>query len=430
VKILILLTVLVVLILFHYSRQSIKRSENINGGDLVFSHKVGVIRRATASDCYIWIYETKLSVSSCDTWKAGDTVTITGKVEYANAKDYSIQKILIKDVKVAKKNAEVSLNTRLANLVNIVSFWFYFRSQEIFSYLGKEDGGLIFGLVFGQALQVSSSFKEQIRSAGLPYLLSVSSFAFNLTIHSSSVYAKYFPYRKKELEIISLFTGTLYVILVGYPVALQRVVVASLIDYSSTRIFYRPILPLYRLLLSSLLILMWNPFAIQDISFQFSVLAAIALNLFRKVPHCLEVCFFFLAKNQRKRVAQLIWVPIAVQILTSPLVFYYFGEIQLLSPISNLCISWILPVILVLGVSYWLIGQLFIPIVPYITPLIKGPILVFNAEISWLARLAFPIHYKPSLENMVLGYCLITLFIIGSRIYHKRYLRQSNSYGY
>ncbi len=421
---------LVLLILFHYSRQSIKRSEDIRGEDLVFSQKVWVIQRATASDCYIWFYEARSAIPSCETWRAGDTLTITGKVKYANAKDYSSQKILIRNVKVAKKNTEASLNTRLANLVNNVSFLFYSRSQEIFSYLGKEDGGLIFGLVFGQALQVSPSLKEQIRLAGLPFLLSVSSFAFSLTIHSFSLYAKYFPYRKKELEIISLVTGTIYVILVGYPVALQRVVVASFIDYSSMRVFYRPILPVYRLLLSSLLILLVNPFAIHDIGFQFSVIAAIALNLFRKAPQSLENSFFFLAKHQQRRVAKLIWTPIAVQLLACPLIFYYFGEIQLLAPVSNLCISWILPVILVLGVGYWLIGQLFIPIIPYITPLIKGPILVFNAEISGLARLAFSIHYKPSLEIMVLGYCLITLFIIGSRIYHKRYLRQSNSYGY
>jgi len=47
-----------------------------------------------------------------------------------------------------------------------------------------------------------------------------------------------------------------------------------------------------------------------------------------------------------------------------------------------------------------------------------------------MAQLPFHLHYKPSLVEMALGYCLITLFIFGSRIYHKRYIRQAISYGF
>ncbi len=426
----ILLSLLALIIITHFVHDNILRSNDIRDSTLEFSDIVWVKRMVNVSNCYVQHFELKLIITGCDAWKAGDELTISGKLTQQNASIQFGQKVLIKKIKVIIKKNEVSLKTRGADFLNFLSFSFYSRSQEVFSSLGVERGYLMFSLIFGQSFDLPSEMKQIFRLAGLPYIISVSSYSFSLTIESFFLLTKYFPYRKKVIEIGALISLSLYILVVGYPVALQRVVVALFIDYLSKRFFYRPILPLYRLVLSSLIILALNPFAFFDIGFQFPVLASAGLCLFSSPPNILVKLLPFSSKKLKRRVAKLIWLPISAQILLLPLILFYFGDLNLISPISTLLISWILPIILILGMSFWLIGQFFIPILPFLTPFIKGPIIVFLAEINLLAGLPFHLQYQPSLEVTALGYCLITLFIFGSHIYHKRYIRQSISYGF
>jgi|GEM_PF-2681535 len=421
---------LVIFILLHYARESKIRSEYINKKDIVFSHQIWVKKLASASNCYIWFYEVRSVVPGCDTWSAGDVLSITGRISYLNASPETSQKVLIKNVKVTIKEKEVSLKTRLTNSINTLSYLFFLKSQDIFLYLGERNGLLMFSLIFGQSWQLPVDLRQKLQLAGLPYLISVSSYSFSLTIESFFLFAKKFPHKKRGIELCCLFVVSLYVLLVGYPAALQRVAFALIIDYLSKRIFYRPILPIYRLFLSSLVILLLSPYSFYDVGFELSALSSLGINLFPLPPKSFVRFLFFLRRREKFQVGKLLWFPVAAQLISWPVLFYSFGDLNLLSPISSLLVAFILPIILTIGCVYWLIGQFYMPILPYISPLLNGPLAVFLAEINMLARFPLLLEHQFNLEKMALGYCLITFFIIGRIIYHKRYIRQSISYDF
>ena len=61
---------------------------------------------------------------------------------------------------------------------------------------------------------------------------------------------------------------------------------------------------------------------------------------------------------------------LSAQIFTVPLIFYYFRQISLISPITNLLISWTIGSIMILGIFLSLLGWVWLPlgqIVGYVT---------------------------------------------------------------
>ncbi|CAN5157192.1 hypothetical protein BH09PAT1_BH09PAT1_7510 [soil metagenome] len=417
---------LVIIILTHFIQLTIKESKYINGSNLEYSSYVGVIAWGKVPNCVMWVKNWRLTLPDCNTWSSSGKVSITGTITEGSAAENMRQKVLIKKVNYTSGENQGSLKNRLVNSLNSLSLQFSERRAVIFSNLGEKDRSLLLALVFGQSnAGLSSQVYQYFTQAGLVHLISVSSYYFSLTIESFFFLGKSFSEKKRWVEVASVITTTICILLVGYPLVLQRVVYALFLDLLGRRVFHRPILPLYRLVLSSLLLFAVNPYAILDVGVEFSILASLGIHFFSQPPKLLCELGAMLPSKWGRRVPQILWLSVSTQIYTWPLIFYYFGQMSLMSPISNIAILWILPSILALGVGYWLIGQFYLPILPALAPIVSAPLSIFKAELRLLASFGFVAHFQARQQHLVLGYCLISFFTFVTFFNHKRYLRQS-----
>ncbi len=420
------LILLIILILTHFIQLTTKESNSINNPDLVVQAEVGLIAWGKLPNCTIWLNSSRFSVSDCSAWSSSGKLTIIGNRQSSSAADNLSQKVLIKKVIYSSGDIRDSLKNRLVNFLNFTSFRLIQKRTVIFSYLEEKDRSLLLALLFGQSnsgltLQLHHYFTQ----SGLQNLISVSSYTFSLTIEFFLIAGKHLSEKRKYIELTMFLVISYFVILVGYPLALQRVVYGFFIDYLGQRVFHRPISPLYRLVLSSLALLVVNPYAFFDVGLEFSVLAAIGIYLFSKPPKQVFMLCALIPAKWRKRVAQLLWLPCSAQIFTWPLIFYYFGEMSLMSPLSNIAVLWVLPSILTLGIGYWLIGQIYLPTVYSLIPFLSSVLAIFKAELRFLSSFGFLLTFQPTVREIGFGYCLISFFTFVIFFNHKRHLTQS-----
>jgi competence protein ComEC len=103
-----------------------------------------------------------------------------------------------------------------------------------------------------------------------------------------------------------------------------------------------------------------NPFLIRDdIGFQLSFLALLGIiyiyPYFKKI---FEKLYFDKFKFSRP-VKDILAVTLSAQIATAPVLYYNFGSISLIAPLSNLAVLWLLPFLLIFLFSGLFLALLF-----------------------------------------------------------------------
>lgn len=429
------LLMLLVLIILTQLTQIIKYGSNtISLASRVDSQKIRLIQWQVPPACTILLGGQKQLWPDCLAWRAGGVVTmsqdptwpdqgVSGTKSLSDNQENG-KKTLMGALSYQKGLNQDSVINRVYDILNSLSYAFLKNRQLTFARLGSE-GKLVEALTFGQSSSLPAELKEQLRLAGLQHLVSVSSYCFHLTIELLFFLTTKFRTHKKILEILSLGCVAYFVVLIGFPVVLQRTLIALGIDLCSRRFFHRPILPLYRLFLSSLALLLFEPGAFFDVGLQFAVMASLGLLHFHKPPQILSQVCFFLPSRWRSTTIKILWTPIAVQLLTWPLIFYTFGQLSLSSPLACLAVAWILPVILPLGVGYWVVSQFSLDLAMALGQVLRVFIQIFQTELQFMAHWSIVIYFKPDTSLMLLGYCLITFLIYCHLIRRKRYVEQA-----
>ena len=154
-----------------------------------------------------------------------------------------------------------------------------------------------------------------------------------------------------------------------------------------------------------------NPLLLtSDVGFQLSFLAVMGLvylqpvlsDIFKKIPDPFQLKYNLSATT-------------AAQIFTFPILIYNFGQISLISPITNILILPILPLVTILGFIFSFfgiisetLGQIFsLPVYLLLTYLIK--VVDFFSEISWATLI---------IKNTDLFFLLISYLIIFFLTWH------------
>lgn len=244
--------------------------------------------------------------------------------------------------------------------------------------LHEPYASLLKGLVYGIPIQIDPHLKSAIIRSGLAHLVVLS--GTNVTLLASFSERIFFFLGRRAGTLLQLiFLGT-FTIMVGVQPPLMR----ALFMFLCTTVCYitgRPSYPLWNLFLSLLGIALFWPKWMGTISLQLSVCATIGIIvstrlkdlLPSKSPIWLEVLFES-------------WI---VSLLTTPLTFFHFRTISLISPLSTTLVSWIIiPLML---------GGLFISIGYHNLPFIAFPIAacVFTGleYLLWIIKLASSIPF-------------------------------------
>ncbi|MEX2012195.1 MAG: ComEC/Rec2 family competence protein [Patescibacteria group bacterium] len=284
--------------------------------------------------------------------------------------------------------------------------------ERIFLALPEPHGSLLAGILLGNRVRLDRDLLEVFRLVGLSHIIAVS--GYNLTILTANIRSVLRPMlgRKMTLAVAAVAVVS-FVLLSGAPPSIIRAAVMAGIllwgDYLG-----RPQRSLGALALAAGVIVLFQPKIIFDIGFQLSIAAT--YGLIRLAPVITHALGLFKIPAWLKLV---LGETLAATIMTAPLIIAVFERLAVVSPLSNILVVPLIPLLMTIGIGSVILLFVF-PAVGSVATLLTWPILqwiIFVGE--KLSALQFA---STNLALSAYASALIMLvFFIGSEMLNARY---------
>lgn len=266
--------------------------------------------------------------------KYGDRLVVTGYFEGGAVKSAEV---------VEKKDAGNFLYNFRENLLD-----FYQTA------LPRDHSALVAGVTIGSKKNITSEFWEKLKTSGTAHVVVAS--GMNVTLVASflmSFLVSLVPRRKAiPLALLGIWA---YSLISGFDSPVIRAAIMGSITFTAQELG-----KLYfawrALIFSALTMLFIKPEWIADTGFILSFAATTSLMLFEKRVHVLLkfIKFGFLRKD--------LSTTLAAQIGVTPILFFSFGQLNLLSPLINASVLWTILPITIIGMTGGILGLIAKPI--------------------------------------------------------------------
>lgn len=250
--------------------------------------------------------------------------------------------------------------------------------------LDGDEYAIVAAMAFGDKSALNADLRDDYSVTGAGHLLALSGMhlgilymmlSFLLVSRRSRVVGN-------ALVLTAIWT---YVVLVGMPTSIMRAALMLTI-YSICTIDGRRKMSVNALCVTALVMLMWNPLQLWNVSFQMSFMSLVAIFIFTTPIYNIIKRDWLFEHPQLRKLWSMIAVSCAAQIGVGPLVAFYFGRFSCYFLLTNL--------IAIPLVSLLLYSVLMCCLTWYIAPLkicfitlINGLSHCLNYVISWLSSL-------------------------------------------
>lgn len=278
--------------------------------------------------------------------------------------------------------------------------------ERLLSWIPGDEGALAVGLLFGGTGYMNRSTTEYFRRAGISHILSASGYNVSLVASWITTLCVMLIGKKWGLRF-SIVGIWIYVWLAGpTPAVIRAAVMATatiigLVAGRETDVGWW-------LVLTALLMLVYNPLWISDIGFLLSFASMAGLIWIQPL----------LKISRLPKYLQSVWemlsVTLTAQLVTMPIILYFFGNISVIAPVSNLAILWLVPPVMQVLGTVMLVG-VFVPVLGQVIAYLAWPILHYMVEITRILgnlEIASWSLGKVSWEWMVGAYMAIILGVI------------------
>lgn len=216
----------------------------------------------------------------------------------------------------------------------------------------EPEASLIGGITIGSKNGILKDLEESFIKTGTIHIVALS--GYNITIVAESIIRAITLAPFISVSLGYLFGGISIVIfsfMAGFSSTAVRATIMALIAILA-RVLGRQYLAGRALILSGFFMLIFNPYLLAfDISFQLSFLATFGLIYF--VP-MISHWFNFVPKKIGFR--DMVAVTIGIQIFLLPFLIYKFGGFSVISPISNILILPVVPIVMAFGFISGILG--------------------------------------------------------------------------
>ena len=278
--------------------------------------------------------------------KYGDIIQVVGKFEQPESRrnykgfDYKLYLKTRSIVGNLKSNNIKKITNKIENPIEYIEYKSIELSKKIKEnankILSKDISSVFIGLVLGDTSEISEETIEDFRNSNMSHILAVSGMHMSyLILLSIQLFGKILG--KKQAYIVSIILIIFYMFLTGFSASIIRsgvmgiILIISKIIYKNNDIFTN-------IAISSLIILIKNPYSILDLSFQFSFGGTIGIILFQKF-----ISKRFLEKILRsKKIIEILSVTISAQIVILPISIFQFNTLNIYFVLSNLIIGFII----------------------------------------------------------------------------------------
>lgn len=292
----------------------------------------------------------------------GQKTRITEKISqepnvYSNAQGVSIYglkvylplypRIEYQDVVVVEGTVDLSKkslkNPELKSITKSNGYLTVLRKKLLKFYkkaFPSKDASLIAGVVIGSKEGIGESFWEKLKNTGTAHVVVAS--GMNVTLVASFLMTLFVTVLPRKKAVIGAILGIwIYSFLCGFEAPIVRAALMASLAFGA-QVLGRLVFAWRSLFLTAAGMLIVNPLWITDVGFILSFVATLSLMLFEVRINRL---IYFVPGILREGLS----TSIAAQMGVAPVIYYYFGQFNILSPLINALILWTIPAITIIG---------------------------------------------------------------------------------
>ena len=241
-----------------------------------------------------------------------------------------------KNIKLIGKN----YSNILESLASIIQEHIKITIQN--NITNKDNIGLLMGILIGNDELLSEEAKDNFRNSSLSHIMAVSGLHVTFVALGLQKALELLKIPKRISKIFIIIFLTLFIYISGQGTSVKRACIMMSI-YLGADILYRKNSTINSISLAVLLILLENPYSITDISFLLSFGGTIGIIYISTI----------MQRNKKSKVInyikETINVCVSAQIFILPILIIYFNNISLTFIISNILISPIIGIVIILG---------------------------------------------------------------------------------
>lgn len=261
------------------------------------------------------------------------------------------------------------LGSGQANAFFQILFNFKARALEVAAALFPEpQASLISGILLGSDSGIPKRLQDAFQVTGTSHLVAISGFNISIVAGALAASAKRALGPRRALPVV-LVGVAVYTLLVGADAPVVRAAIMGALALVGAGLGRAP-LGLNLLALAAIGMTAVNPLTLWDVGFQLSVLATLGLIVYtdRFTSTFEAVVGRFRAPSRppiewiRPLLTDVVWVTLAAQVTTLPLIAYHFGRVSLVSLLANALVLPAQPGLMGLGGAALLLGVVWLPV--------------------------------------------------------------------
>lgn len=298
--------------------------------------------------------------------------------------------------------------------------------------LEEEDSQVLHAMVLGDKSELGAELKSLYQKAGISHILAISG------LHISMIGLFLFQFLKKMglhhnlASILCILFIYLYGIMTGFSVSTNRAVVMMALSLSAC-LFHRSYDSMSAVALSGFLVLLQQPCQMFQCGFLLSYLAVIGVILF--YPVCKEYfqwCFpDFERHMQMKKLSEYhslgvmgnkitklfresLLVSGSIQLVTLPVLVWFYYEFASLSPIINLFILPFTSLLMLLGILIAVVGAVWLPAAYFLSGSVHYILRFYQLVCTAFQKIPFNrvLTGRPEGWQVVVMTCCIIVFYL------------------
>ena len=278
--------------------------------------------------------------------------------------------------------------------------------------LPNDTAGVLKDILVGDNSELTDDIELTFRKSSLSHILAISGTHVSFIVLGVTWILLRLKIPKRVSYLLACLVLMFFIFVTGFSVSVIRASVMSIIMILS-KVFYRKFDILNSMSLTLLVILIHNPFSINDISLQLSYLGVLGIVLFTKPISN------FLNKKINKRIASTISVTISAQILIIPIIVMKFNSVSTIFILSNIIAIPLMGIVILLGYITILIGFIsikFAIVIGRALDIIINLLILSARNLGAIPFASFTV-VTPSTVLVLAYYIIIYLIFTNKKIY-------------
>lgn len=373
-------------------------------------------------------------------FKYGDIVFINGKFKQPEvARNYGgfsyknylktlniFGTIEVNKIKLIEKQSEVQKILSYIEQVKIKVFKFFYDIREQLiqkanEFLKGDVYSIYSGLILGDTTHIEEKIYEQFSSSNMLHILAVSGMHISYIILGIDIIFKNII-GKRKTYIITIIFLIIYLIIAGFSPSIFRACIMGIIHIFS-KLIYRKNDTCTSIAISLLILLIYNPFLITSIGFQYTYAGTLGIILFNK--NILKLINN--RKNKASKLNEIIAISLSSQLFLLPLTLYHFNTIGIYFLVTNIFLGFIICPVIILCFIFAFVIMLNLHLFDFLS-IILSFLIKLIIYISNIGKLPFSKIYltTPSIIGIIIYYLAVISLNLLYCIKNKNKLNATN----